>query len=184
MKRGEKVQQERVQKKWQGLHAHRYKDNPEEKRAALAWQKANTPGEARAQRTLVDDLMGGQQGKRVKLGATDEERVACSTVVQWLGSPVGFAWLMDTFGLEITRAMQRRGFPDLTVERGQVYRSLDSRDLKKDRRVTVESLRYGYGHPLYKSGPYAQWSVRSSTTGRLSYVQERHLLDTSRWERL
>lgn len=181
MTRGEKAQKKRVLKKWQGLHAHRYKNNPDEKRAALAWQELNKlDGRSRS---MFDDLMEESPGDAMNTLASPRDRQVASTVVQWLGSPVGFAWLCDTFGLEVVRALQRRAAADgLVVEVGQVYRSLDSRDVKKDRRVTVERLRYGYGHPLYKTGPYAQWAVRSSTTSRLSYVQECHLLDATRWE--
>ena len=169
----------RVQKKWQGLSAHRYKDNPLEKRAALAWQELNTPGTPMS-RSTIDYLM--DVTNKGNISATDHERLVSSTVIQWLGSPVGFAWLCDTFGAEVVRRMQQRADVGLVVQAGQVYRSRDHRDMKVNRCVTVERLRYPYGHRLYKTGPYAQWAVRSSTSGRLSYVKEQYLLDPTRWE--
>lgn len=166
----------RIKKRHQGRNAHRYRDNPLERKIALAWQEFNEPQDH------LGHLLHPPTSRLRAPEVSDRDRKTANTVIQWLGSPVGFSWLCDTFGLEIVRATQERGRGGRKVEIGQVYASQDHRDKKKGRTVTVERLRYGYGHRLYKVGPYAEWAVRSSTTGRLSYVKEERLLDPTKWK--
>lgn len=84
-----------VKKKWQGISPYRYKDNPLEKEFALAWQESNEHG------TVLDYLMdrNNSQGCR-PCEASDESRVASSTVIQWLGSPVGQFFLAEVLRTE------------------------------------------------------------------------------------
>lgn len=69
-------------KKVKGLHTYRFRDNPEEKRFAAAWTKNN-----------VLPWLLGPGDRKVDPSKRDEEVAA--TVVQWLGSPVGQAFLND-----------------------------------------------------------------------------------------
>jgi hypothetical protein len=163
-----------------GIHEHRLKDNPMEAQALLSFQKLNasTAGPMN-NRDVVDTLV---HHAHVEAYATSGQRRDVCTVIQWLGSPVGFAWLVDTFGLEVTRAMRGRVEHDSAIQLGQVYRSLDHRDVKVGRTVTVERLRYGVNTVGYRTGAHTPWAVRSSTTGRLSYVYERRLLDKTQFE--
>lgn len=82
----------RVPKAWQGLHPYRYRDNPLEARFARAWadlNKSDDPGQS----TLAYLLCEGDQHH--PLVPTDEQRKVASTVIQWLGSPVGSRWVMS-----------------------------------------------------------------------------------------
>jgi hypothetical protein len=67
------------------MHKHRWKANPEEKRFALAWAGVD-------ERNLDYMLSTDQQFPPT---ASDRDRVVAATVMQWLGSPVGQAWLRD-----------------------------------------------------------------------------------------
>lgn len=73
-----------------GLHIHRFKDNPEERRFADAWLDQNKHGNNLAH--LLDD-------RRVHQGfpptPSDRDYVVAATVVQWLGSPVGRSFLEE-----------------------------------------------------------------------------------------
>jgi hypothetical protein len=72
-----------------GLHVHRFRDNPEEKRFAEAWDAENDPDR---RTSLLSHLMG--DGSRKGSVTVRDERVA-ATVIQWLGSPVGQSWLQE-----------------------------------------------------------------------------------------
>lgn len=67
-----------------GLHKHRLRDNPEEKRFADAWQKQDAAGN-----TLAHLLSETSWPADV----TPRDRLVAATVMQWLGSPVGQHWL-------------------------------------------------------------------------------------------
>jgi hypothetical protein len=69
-----------------GLHAYRCPDNPEEQRFAEAWARCNHLPWLLDERTL-------QTGRPVDPSERDEKVAA--TVIQWLGSPVGQAFLAD-----------------------------------------------------------------------------------------
>ena len=74
-----------------GLHAYRFKQNPEELRFALAWLKENS----RENGTLLLAylLSDGQDHRPQDLSERDQ--VVAASVIQWLGSPVGQSWLRD-----------------------------------------------------------------------------------------
>lgn len=76
--------------KIQGLSNHRFADNSEERRFAEAWDQSNTTG-----RTLdyLLDPKHGCDGCPPTANARDE--TVAATVIQWLGSPVGQAFLRD-----------------------------------------------------------------------------------------
>ena len=73
-----------------GLHVHRFRDNPEEKRFAEAWEEVNVHGQ------MINHLLDRRtvyQGSPPV--ASDIERTTAATVIQWLGSPVGQHWLRE-----------------------------------------------------------------------------------------
>jgi len=69
-----------------GISAHRLKDNPEERRFAEAWEKHNPLA------WLLDERHE-QTGRPAD--PSDRDQVVAATVIQWLGSPVGRAFLSD-----------------------------------------------------------------------------------------
>jgi hypothetical protein len=78
----------KIKKKWQGMSAYRYKDNPLEEEFALAWQHENDLPNVGG---TLDYLM---QPERAAIGvrpdvATPEQRLTSCTIIQWFGSPVG-----------------------------------------------------------------------------------------------
>lgn len=74
-----------------GLHQHRFRDNPEERRFAQAWEDRNVYGQN------LDYLLdtGPGRGSLHPPPASDRDRVVAATVIQWLGSPVGQGFLQD-----------------------------------------------------------------------------------------
>jgi hypothetical protein len=74
--------------KHKGLHTHRFKQNPEEKKFAQAWEKENEHG-----KLLAYLMTEGDQ--RYVVDATDDQKLVAATVIQWLGSPVGQNFLRD-----------------------------------------------------------------------------------------
>lgn len=73
--------------KFRGLHHHRLRDNPEEKRFADAWDDSNTVGQTLAWLLHVGDQRGRPPDPSV------HDIITSSTVIQWLGSPVGQTFL-------------------------------------------------------------------------------------------
>lgn len=75
-----------------GLHQYRFSTNPLEKRFAESWEEHNNKYAYHGFDT-VDTLMS-----KVSFNpdfASDSERVAMATVIQWLGSSVGQNFLKD-----------------------------------------------------------------------------------------
>jgi len=80
--------------KVQGLNTHRFGQNPLERKFAESWDH-------------VHDYSPNQLGYLLdKTGSfhpptpSDRDQVVAATVIQWLGSPVGFHWLAQTLGVE------------------------------------------------------------------------------------
>lgn len=82
--------------KIKGLHTHRFRDNPEEKRFAEAWAKHVKS------RHDIDGLLDAEHGTMTPEPASDRDRIVAATVIQWLGSPVGQGFLRD-LGYERTK---------------------------------------------------------------------------------
>lgn len=73
-----------------GLHTHRFKDNPEEKRFAEKWDSDNASGHNLAH------LLDQSRGESIRPPEpSDRDRVVAATVIQWLGSPVGQGFLRE-----------------------------------------------------------------------------------------
>lgn len=68
-----------------GLHKYRFKDNPEERRFAEAWERQSS--------NLRHLLHTGDQHNPPDPSKRD--KIVAATVIQWLGSPVGQAFLSD-----------------------------------------------------------------------------------------
>ena len=73
-----------------GRHTHRFRDNPEERRFAEAWNESNERGDTLA---WLLDRRPVQTGRPAP--ASDTEMTAAATVIQWLGSHVGECFLRD-----------------------------------------------------------------------------------------
>jgi hypothetical protein len=87
----------RVPKAWRGLHAWRYKSNPLEERLAAAWAEQNECNDPRTS-TLAYLLCDGDQHFTVP--PSDRDRLVASTVIQWIGSPVGVQWVLGTIAAD------------------------------------------------------------------------------------
>jgi hypothetical protein len=73
----------------QGIHSQRLHPsagNPQEVIFAEHWERRNTGYEA-----TLKWLLG--ENNRQAEAVTDRERAVAATVIQWLGSPVGFSFL-------------------------------------------------------------------------------------------
>jgi hypothetical protein len=76
--------------KVKGVSTHRFRDNPEELRFAQAWDDQNKYGHHLAH---LLDTRSVHTGEPPPVSERDE--VVAATVIQWLGSPVGQAFLRD-----------------------------------------------------------------------------------------
>jgi len=79
-----------------GLHQYRFKQNPIEKKFALAWEKRNVSaftGDPDGRSTL--DYLLAKDCNFPAGEVTKRDRVVAATVIQWLGSPVGQGFLAD-----------------------------------------------------------------------------------------
>ncbi len=84
----------RIKKKYQGQHTNRFSREPLEKKFALSWERHNSTSGAGPD--AVDHL----STTAGELHASDRERAAINTTIQWLGSTIGLAWLMETLGFK------------------------------------------------------------------------------------
>jgi hypothetical protein len=75
-----------------GRSTHRFKDNPEEKRFAAAWDDINKAPTSPGTRTL--DYLISDDGVIAKVPSKVERELA-ATVVQWLGSECGQFFLSE-----------------------------------------------------------------------------------------
>ncbi len=73
--------------KIKGLNTHRFKNNPEERKFAEAWDKLNERVGGHA--SLLDQLLDAVHATT----CDGHDEVVAATVIQWLGSPVGQSWL-------------------------------------------------------------------------------------------
>jgi len=73
-----------------GLHTARFKNNPEEKRFADAWEQRNQLGNNLAHLLDTRPVQGGHPPT-----PSDRDYEVAATVIQWLGSHVGECFLRD-----------------------------------------------------------------------------------------
>ena len=83
-----------------GRYEYRLKDNPMEQRFAEEWKKQETVGHT------LEYLLSSRINEREAVDEHDQEVAA--TVIQWLGSPVGLAFLEDVLGVDIREQIYDR----------------------------------------------------------------------------
>lgn len=93
-----------------GKHTHRLKSNPLERVASNQWNEHNRNGK------LLEYIMG--DGAKPATDVSDRDQLVAATVMQWLGSPVGLAYV-DEFIVK-RRAMEAAGWSNL-LQRKQDY---------------------------------------------------------------
>ena len=104
-----------LRKRYRGRHTYRLKENPLERRFSQAWQHLNR---FCGDRLDWVDMLSGEEGV-MGHGASDRERESLNTAMQWLGSPVGFIWLMETLGFpDVRTADDLRRLQDCWKKRG------------------------------------------------------------------
>ena len=81
-----------VKRRYQGLHAFRYRDNPLELKFALEWQKQHDPQHGHRVAGTLPALLGDGI---TSVEPTTQDYLVAATVIQWLGSPVGEAFLRE-----------------------------------------------------------------------------------------
>lgn len=82
--------------KFRGKSTHRLADNPREKIFSDAWVKENKPANyPLVKYSLLEQLLSDDGGK-TKADVSDRDEMIAATVIQWLGSPVGYQWLVET----------------------------------------------------------------------------------------
>lgn len=86
-----------------GLHPHRLKDNPAERRMSKAWKRRH----AEVYGDMLGQLLDHRTGGKDTPSLTTRDRVVAATVIQWLGSPVGTSWLAEALGVAALRRMIR-----------------------------------------------------------------------------
>jgi len=84
-------EEQEIDPKFQGISPHRYGQNPLEKRFAQYWQDLNS----RPTTATLDYLMDPANRGTPIPALTEREWKVANTLIQWLGSPVGFGFLRD-----------------------------------------------------------------------------------------
>ena len=86
-----------IKKKYRGASEHRYETNPRERLFAEHWQQANEAGNSptTSRPTVIEYALDkSNRGCPIPPITIREDMVAAS-VIQWLGTPVGWAWLQE-----------------------------------------------------------------------------------------
>lgn len=78
----------------EGLHSHRLKSNPMEKRFAECWDERQVYGRTLEYILSVDNI---------PRPVNEHDEQVAATVIQWLGSPVGLSFLEKVLQLEIPK---------------------------------------------------------------------------------
>lgn len=99
-----------IDKKFQGLAAYRYKQNPLEEEFAKQWETQNNGSRP----TLAYILSDPPYTQDPLNYPSERDWDVANSVIQWLGSPVGQAFLQDVFS---SRAGQNSGFCYYTEKR-------------------------------------------------------------------
>lgn len=95
----------KIKKDYRGHSVDRISREPIERKFALAWQRHNTVGHPNRPDT-ADYMLDRNPSVLLFAKAHERERKAINTAIQWLGSPIGFNWLMETLGLKGVRTME------------------------------------------------------------------------------
>lgn len=95
----------RIRSRFRGLSSHRYKDNPLERTFAKLWERINTlPSGPAALDYLMDLLNRGTPDPSI----SDRDWLVASTVIQWLGSPVGQNFLFEALSNKSAKDLRTR----------------------------------------------------------------------------
>lgn len=78
-----------MKKKFLGKSLHRLASNPREQVFSRLWQEEN---QANSRASLLELLLSEDGGKTPAV-VSEREEMLVATVIQWLGSPVGWSWL-------------------------------------------------------------------------------------------
>lgn len=87
-----------------GRSFHRTKREPIEAALAAAWERRNRADSFNNLTTL--DWLAHGDGSQCLVRATQQEATLAATVIQWLGSPVGFSFLREALsaaGYEVAK---------------------------------------------------------------------------------
>lgn len=80
-----------------GRSTHRLSSNPIEAAFAQAWAKENSPKQfVNRGHGIAEQLLCGEGTGAITRDLSQQEATAATTIIQWLGSPVGFSWLLRT----------------------------------------------------------------------------------------
>ncbi len=92
----------KLTRKHRGLNIHRLRSNPKELQFALAWQTQNHNATAGGMEYRADtlDYLLHQGDQRFPTLCSDRDRIVANSVIQWLGSPVGEAFIRDVLDTE------------------------------------------------------------------------------------
>jgi len=88
-----------------GLHEYRFKTNPLEERFAEKWAEQNELG------NTLEYILSSTVNEREPVA--EREKVVVATMMQWLGSPVGQAFLEDALGFDVRKHIPKE-LTDLT----------------------------------------------------------------------
>lgn len=80
-----------------GISVNRLDENPREKVFHKAWKELNR--QQHPQHPAVVDYLAYPEnnvGTQRPTLATDDECRLAATIIQWLGSPIGWSWLQET----------------------------------------------------------------------------------------
>lgn len=99
------------EKEARGLHTGRLSQNPIERALSDGWAEEVVSVSPINKNTLLDGLLElqGRENNRPLGYATERDHVIAATVVQWLGSPVGFYFLqraLEGAGYEVKKINQ------------------------------------------------------------------------------
>ena len=115
--------------KHEGAHPYRFASNPREQVFAEAWD------EQQRRHSTLEWLLCASEDQQIQVrDLTQLEATCAATLIQWLGSPVGWAWLQDTLAsvgtriVTIDKPKERQCPAGLAI--GQVWRCMqDGREV-------------------------------------------------------
>lgn len=78
-----------MSKKFLGKSLYRFEKNPKEKVFSNEWIELN-----RGKYSMIEMLLSSDGGK-TPAQVNEHDELIAATVIQWLGSPVGYSWLIE-----------------------------------------------------------------------------------------
>jgi len=90
----------RIKNQFLGISEHRLDREPLEKRFAEAWQRLNDTSNSGRGKSTLDYLMDKDSRGVPDPPLTDRDWLVASTVIQWLGSPVGQCFISEVITLK------------------------------------------------------------------------------------